>query len=79
MKDKHTGPIYDPGTRYRIEVRGWVDLAWLVSFDSSAQIREAEQGSDLTVLEVRTDQAGIVGLVRQLHSLGITIQRLQVV
>jgi hypothetical protein len=30
---------------------------------------------DITVLNVHTDQSGIVGLVRRLHGLGMTIQQ----
>ena len=79
MKEKRTGPIDDPGTCYHIEVRGWIDPAWLQSFDASAQIHAREQEAGLTVLEVRTDQAGVVGLLRRLHELGISIHRFQVV
>jgi len=31
------------------------------------------------VLHVHTDQSGIVGLVRRLHGLGITIQQFQII
>ncbi len=74
-------PIFDPATHYRIEVKGRVDVEWLQSFDSSAEIiaNEAKQMEDITVLSVHTDQAGIVGLVRRLHGLGMTILQLQVV
>ncbi len=74
-------PIFDPTTHYQIEVRGRVDVEWLQSFHSSAEIivDEARQLDDVTVLDVKTDQAGIVGLVRRLHGLGITIQQFQVI
>ena len=74
-------PIFDPTTHYRIEVRGRVDVEWLQSFHSSAKIivDEARQLDDVTVLDVNTDQSGIVGLVRRLHGLGITIQQFQVI
>jgi hypothetical protein len=74
-------PIFDPATHYRIEVRGRVDVEWLQSFDSSAEIIvvETRQMEDITVLNVHTDQSGIVGLVRRLHGLGMTILRLQIV
>jgi hypothetical protein len=79
---KHTQPIFDPATHYRIEVQGRVDEDWLKSFDGSAEIRaeihvaESGQPEAVTVLHVRTDQAGIVGLVRRLHGLGLAILRL---
>jgi hypothetical protein len=34
---------------------------------------------DITVLTMHTDQSGIVGLVRRLHGLGMTILQLQIV
>ena len=73
--------IFNSVTHYRIEVRGRVDLAWLQSFDSSAEIiaDETRQMEDITVLNMLTDQSGIVGLVRRLHGLGITILQVQVI
>ena len=74
-------PLFDPATHYRIEVRGRVDVEWLQSFDSSAEISvdETRQKEDITVLDVHTDQSGIVGLVRRLHGLGMTILQVQVI
>ena len=74
-------PIFDPTTHYRIEIRGRIDVEWLQSFGGSAEIMvdEDRQLNDVTVLDVKTDQAGIVGLVRRLHGLGVTIQQLQVI
>ena len=76
-----TQPIFDPATHYYIEVKGRVDVDWLQSFDSSAEIivDETRQMEDITVLNVNTDQSGIVGLVRRLHSLGMTILQVQIV
>ena len=34
---------------------------------------------DVIVLKVHADQSGIVGLVRRLHGLGITILQLQII
>ena len=77
---KNSQPIFDPATHYRIEVRGRVDVEWLQSFESSTEISvdETKQREDITVLDVHTDQSGIVGLVRRLHGLGMTIMQLQV-
>ena len=76
----HAEPIYDPATGYRIEVRGRVDLVWLQSFDSSIEIgvEGAGQRPDITVLHVYTDQAGMIGLLRRLHGLGLTIEQFQI-
>jgi hypothetical protein len=78
---RNAKPIFDQATHYRIEVRGRVDVEWLRSFDSSLEIfvGEIKQDEDLTVLGVRTDQAGIVGLVRRMHALGMTILQILIV
>jgi hypothetical protein len=78
---KNPQPIFDPATHYRIEVQGRVDVDWLQSFDGSAEIiaDETRQMEDITVLNVHTDQSGIVGLVRRLHGLGMTILQLQII
>lgn len=77
----NAGPIFDPATRYRIEVRGRVDVNWLQSFDGFAEsiVDKSRQMEEITVLYVNTDQAGIVGLVRKLHGLGMTILQLQII
>lgn len=68
-----TQPLFDPATRYRIEIKGRVDAEWLQRFDSSVEISvdEDRQSEAITVINVLTDQAGIVGLVRRLHGLGV--------
>ena len=78
---KNGQPILDPTTHYQIEVRGRVDVEWLQGFDISAEIisDKTRQMEDITVLDVHTDQSGIVGLVRKLHGLGMTILQLQIV
>ena len=78
---KNPQPIFDTATHYRIELQGRVDVDWLQSFDGSAEIIVAEtrQMEDITVINMHTDQSGIVGLVRRLHGLGMTILQLQIV
>ena len=73
-------PIFDPTTGYRIEVRGKVEAQWLQSFDDSTKIlvEGTEQMQEVTVLLVYTDQSGMIGLLRRLHGLGMTIQQLQI-
>ena len=77
----NTKPLFDPETHYRIEVRGRVDVEWLQSFDGLAEIcvDETRQMEDITVLKMCTDQSGIVGLVRRLHGVGMTILQIQLV
>jgi type IV secretory pathway VirB10-like protein len=78
---RNSRPIFDPATRYRIELQGRVDVHWLQSFEASTQISVtgAGQTEAITVLTVQADQSGIVGLVRSLHALGITILQITVV
>jgi hypothetical protein len=58
-----------------------VDVERLQSFDSSAEISvdETRPMEEFTVLNVHTDQSGIVGLVWRLHGLGMTILQLQII
>lgn len=74
-------PIFEPATGYRIELRGRVDQEWLQSFDSSIEIliEDPGQRQDTTVINVNTDQSGMIGLLRRLHGLGMTIQQLHIV
>jgi len=78
---KNAQPLFDSATHYQIEVRGRVDVKWLQSFDGSAEISVDESGQmeNTTVLNVHTDQSGIVGLMRRLHGLGMAILQLQIV
>ena len=77
---KNAEPLFDPETHYQIEVRGRVDEKWLRSLDGSAEIivDNTRQVDNITVLNVHTDQSGIVGLVRRLHGLGMTILQFQI-
>ena len=78
---KNVKPLFDPATHYQVEMQGRVDVDWLQSFDSSVEISADECGQieDITVLNVHTDQSGIIGLVRRLHGLGMTILSLQII
>jgi len=77
----NTQPIFDPGTHYRIVIQGQVDVDWLQSFEDHVEIiiDEANRMDNTCVLEVHTDQSGIVGLVRRLHGLGMTILQVQII
>ena len=72
-------PIFDPATGYLLEVRGRIDVEWLQSFDSATEIirDEMAERKDLTIINVYTDQSGIVGLIRRLHGLGLTILKVE--
>ena len=76
-----TRPLFDSATHYRIDVQGRVDVEWLQSFEISVEIfvDETRQVDDVTVLDVHTDQSGVVGLLRRLHGLGMTIQQVQII
>jgi len=78
---KNAQPLFNPATRYRIELQGRVEVDWLQNFDSAAEVSVDETSSTgaITVLELHTDQSGVVGLVRRLHGLGMEILNLQIV
>jgi hypothetical protein len=73
--------MFDPATHYEIEVQGQVDVDWLRSFGSPVEIVADEAGREegSTILRVHADQSGIVGLVRSLHGLGVTILQVRIV
>lgn len=73
--------MFDQATRYRIELRGEVDVDWLRGFDGAVEIvaDEGGQAEGSTVLRVHTDQSGMVGLLRSLHGLGVPIVQVQIV
>jgi hypothetical protein len=79
--EKSAGPNFDTKTHYRIEVRGRLDVEWLKSLDNLAEIcvDESRQMEATTVLEAHADQSGIVGLVRGLHGMGITIEKIYII
>jgi hypothetical protein len=78
---KNVRPLFDPATLYRIEIEGRVALDWLQSYDDTAQIfvDESRMMENTTVLSIHTDQSGIIGLVRRLHGLGMTILQFQII
>jgi hypothetical protein len=73
-------PIFDPTTHYQIELQGRVNKEWLQNFNSSFEIiaDDSRYQEDITVLIVYTDQSGIIGLLRSLHGLGMTILQFQI-
>ena len=77
----HAQPIFEVATGYLIEIRGRIDVEWLQSFDSSTQIINAEmaQLNDMTIIHVHTDQSGVVGLIRRIHGLGLTILKVELI
>lgn len=78
---KNAQPLFDITTHYRIKLQGRVDVDWLQSFDRTAEINVDKTGQTeaITVLNIHTDQAGVVGLVRRLHELRITILQFQII
>ena len=60
---------------YEITVRGEIDVSWLTGFgevDDQIDII-ARGGHQSTRLKIVMDQAGLVGLIRRLHGLGIVL------
>ena len=58
---------------YEITVKGEINLSWLRDF-SEVDIQTdqlAGGGQQCTLCRIVTDQAGLVGLIRRLHGLGV--------
>ncbi len=57
---------------YHIQIRGQVDGSEINAM-SPFQMMVEQTGADATLLTVRTDQSGLVGLLRHLHGLGFML------
>ncbi len=57
---------------YRILVRGRLAAEDIAAF-CPPDFRIEPSGGDRTALEVRSDQAGAIGLIRQLHGFGCVL------
>ena len=60
---------------YEITVRGEIDVSWLTGFgevDVQTEIIAGEEHQS-TLSKIVTDQAGLVGLIRRLHGLGVVL------
>jgi hypothetical protein len=60
---------------YEITVRGEIDLSWLTGFGTVDIQTGSNTGSSppSTLFKIVTDQAGLVGLIRRLHGLGVVL------
>jgi hypothetical protein len=61
--------------RYEIKISGQPDASWLGWFgDAKAQVEILVDNSSVTTFSnVILDQAGLVGLIRRLHGIGIVL------
>jgi len=61
--------------RYEIKICGQLDDSWLVWFgEGKAHAETLDDNSQVTTFsDVIMDQAGLVGLIRRLHGLGIVL------
>ena len=77
----HAQPIFEVATGYLIEIRGRIDVEWLQSFDSTTEIIQDDvpELKDRTIINVHTDQSGVVGLIRRIHGLGLTILKVELI
>jgi hypothetical protein len=61
--------------RYEITVKGEIEASWVTGFgavDVQTE-RSAGGGPPSTLVKLATDQAGLVGLIRRLHGLGVVL------
>lgn len=65
--------------RYQIEIFGQPDASWLGWFgDASVRTEIQADGSEITTFtDVAVDQAGLVGLIRRLHGIGIVVRSIR--
>jgi hypothetical protein len=66
--------IYMPNV-YEIKIQGQLDASWLDWF-GAVDVRTGPGGNErqITIFSnIVTDQAGLVGLIRQLHSVGVVL------
>ena len=61
--------------RYEIKISGQPDASWLGWFgDAKARVEMMADSSSMTTFsDVIMDQAGLVGLIRRLHGIGIVL------
>jgi hypothetical protein len=62
---------------YWIEIRGRAHAEDLNAASSLVLVVE-QSGPDSTLLSTRTDQSGLVGIIRHLHGMGIILLSIQV-
>jgi hypothetical protein len=59
---------------YELRVKGEINLCWLTDFgEVDIQAENLVGGDQYTLSRVVTDQAGLVGLIRRLHGLGVIL------
>ena len=72
--NKAIKPTLDRPTKYTIKVAGEFDNSW---FEWDREVRLKVEYDDeekpLTTLTCRVDQAGLMGLLRRLYSIGIPL------
>jgi len=63
-----------PTVTYAIEVAGLMDRAWEDWLEAPRIVAAMQDGQPMTQLTVQfQDQAGLIGLLRQLHGMGLEI------
>lgn len=69
-----SGCIHTKNT-YEIVVHDHIDESWLTWFDASVKKEECMRGqtTTTTLTGIRMDQAGLVGLIRRLHGVGVVL------
>lgn len=63
-----------PTVSYEIEVAGLLDRAWEDWLEAPCIVAMVQDGQPVTRLTVHfPDQAGLIGLLRQLHGMGLEL------
>jgi hypothetical protein len=66
---------------YEIEIIGQIDESWLdwPGTETVRKVTGKNQCPSTTLEGLRMDQAGLVGLIRQLHGMGVVLVSIRVV
>ncbi len=63
---------------YEIRIQGHLDKSWLEWLGIVGECEVGDGRFPITTLSnISTDQAGLVGLIRQLHSMGVVLLSIQ--
>ncbi|HEX2981659.1 MAG TPA: hypothetical protein VHO48_15445 [Anaerolineaceae bacterium] len=61
---------------YQFTVRGWLSIEDVNAL-SPVSLEVEREGAGASVLRARTDQAGMIGVIRHLHGLGLMLEAIR--
>ena len=68
----------DSKNRYVIVVQGKIEYSWLEYFGvEEVETGKIENTLEQSMISIITDQAGLIGLLRKIHAIGVRIVSIQ--